>query len=101
MEFKEKKESLENKYLQMKVAVDRMGDIKGVLNRFFGNEDLFDEKMDLKEQSVRRVEVVSRESQNRQPPKELKTQSKLKPLNYTSSKNEDDDFWRGEYKGRS
>lgn len=32
----------------MKVALDRMGDIKGVLNRFFGNEDLFDEKMELK-----------------------------------------------------
>lgn len=36
-ELKEKKETLENQYLQMKVALDRMGDIKGVLNRFFGN----------------------------------------------------------------
>jgi hypothetical protein len=32
----------------MKVALIRMSDIKAVLNRFFGNEDLFDEKMDLK-----------------------------------------------------
>lgn len=39
----------------MKVALDRMGDIKAVLNRFFGNEDLFDEKMDLKEQTVKRI----------------------------------------------
>jgi hypothetical protein len=46
--IREQKESLENKYLQMKVALERMGDVKGVLNRFFSNEDLFDEKMDLK-----------------------------------------------------
>lgn len=39
----------------MKVALDRMGDIKAVLNRFFGNEDLFDEKMDLKEQRIQRI----------------------------------------------
>lgn len=58
--MKEKKEKLENQYLQMKVALDRMNDIKAVLNRFFGNDDLFDEKMDLKEQKVQRVEVVSR-----------------------------------------
>jgi hypothetical protein len=32
----------------MKVALNRMSDLKAVLNRFFGNEDLFDEKMDLK-----------------------------------------------------
>lgn len=44
----------------MKVALERMNDIKAVLNRFFGNDDLFDEKMDLKEQKVQRVEVVSR-----------------------------------------
>jgi hypothetical protein len=37
-----------------------MNDIKAVLNRFFGNDDLFDEKMDLKEQKIQRVEVVSR-----------------------------------------
>jgi hypothetical protein len=98
-EVKEKKEGLENRYLQMKIALERMGDVKAVLNRFFGNEDLFDEKMDLKEQQVRRIEVPSRESQNRQPPKELKTQSRLKPLNYTS-KNEDEDFWRGDYRGK-
>ena len=56
--------------------------------------------MELKEQHVKRVEVpLSRESQNRQP-KELKTQTnKLKPLNYTS-KNDDEDFWRGDYKGK-
>jgi hypothetical protein len=35
--LKEKKESLENKYLQMKVALERMSDLKAVLNRFFGN----------------------------------------------------------------
>lgn len=72
----------------MKVALDRMGDLKAVLNRFFGNEDLFDEKMDLKEQRIQRVEITSREGTNRQPPKELKTQTKLKPLNY--SKGNDD-----------
>lgn len=44
----------------MKVALERMNDIKAVLNRFFGNDDLFDEKMDLKEQKVQRFEVVSR-----------------------------------------
>ena len=44
----------------MKVALERMNDIKAVLNRYFGNDDLFDEKMDLKEQKIQRVEVVSR-----------------------------------------
>lgn len=44
----------------MKVALNRMSDIKAVLNRFFGNDDLFDEKMDLKQQKVQRVEVISR-----------------------------------------
>ena len=84
----------------MKVALNRMGDIKAVLNRFFGSDDLFDEKMELREQHVRRVEVPSsRQSQNRQPPKELRTTNKLKPLTHTS-KNEDDDFWRGDYKGK-
>jgi hypothetical protein len=39
----------------MKVAMDRMTDIKAVLNRFFGNEDLFNDKMDLKEQKIQRV----------------------------------------------
>lgn len=29
----------------MKVALERMNDIKAVINRFFGNDDLFDEKM--------------------------------------------------------
>lgn len=93
--MKEKKEKLENKYLQMKVALDRMNDIKAVLNRFFGNDDLFDEKMELKEQRVQRVEVISRENQNRTAVKETtKNQTKLKPLNYTN-KNDDEDFWRG------
>lgn len=36
----------------MKVAMEKMTDIKVVLNRFFANEDLFDEKMDLKHQQV-------------------------------------------------
>lgn len=84
----------------MKVALDRMGDLKAVLNRFFGNEDLFDEKMDLKEQKIRRIEIPSRESQNRQPTKESRTQTKLKPLNYSSKNNDDEDFWRGDYKGK-
>lgn len=39
----------------MRVALERMNDIKGVLNRFFSNEDLWDEKMDLKEQKVQRL----------------------------------------------
>ena len=81
----------------MKVAMDRMTDIKAVLNRFFGNEDLFDDKMDLKEQRIKRVEVPVREIQGRLPSRENKTQGKLKPLNYTN-KNEDDDFWRGDFK---
>ena len=74
-----------------------MTDIRAVLNRFFGNEDLFDEKMDLKEQKIHRVQVQSRQNQNRQPTKDTKTNTnKLKPLNYTS-KNEDEDFWRGDF----
>ena len=72
----------------MKVALERMNDIRAVLNRFFGNDDLFDEKMDLKEQKIQRVEVVSRENQNRTTIKETKNQTKLKPLNYTN-KNDD------------
>ena len=83
----------------MKVALDRMGDIKAVINRFFGNEDLFDEKMDLKEQRIQRIQIPSRESQNRQPAKESRTQTRLKPLNYTKN-NDDEDFWRGDYKGK-
>jgi hypothetical protein len=95
--MKQKKEGLENKYLQMKVALERMGDIKAVLNRFFGNDDLFDEKMELREQKIQRVEVLSRENQNRTTTiKETKNQTKLKPLNYTN-KNDDEDFWRGEF----
>lgn len=77
-----------------------MGDIKAVLNRFFGNEDLFDEKMDLKEQRIQRIELPSRESQNRQPTKESRTQTKLKPLNYSNKNNDDEDFWRGDFKGK-
>ena len=84
----------------MKVALDRMGDIKAVLNRFFGNEDLFDEKMDLKEQRIQRIELPSRERQNRQPTKESRTQTKLKPLNYSNKNNDDEDFWRGDFKGK-
>lgn len=80
----------------MKVALERMGDLKAVLNRFFGNEDLFDERMELKEQRIQRVEVVSRENQPRVPSRENKTQPKLKPINY-STKNDDEDFWRGDF----
>jgi hypothetical protein len=43
--------------------------------------------MDLKEQKVHRVEVLSRENQQRTTMKETKNQTKLKPLNYT--KNDD------------
>ena len=39
----------------MKVALERMTDIKAVLNRFFSNQDLFDEVMELKEQKIVRV----------------------------------------------
>lgn len=46
----------------MKVALDRMSDIKGVLNRFFGNEDLWDEKMDLKPQKVQRLPQPAKET---------------------------------------
>ena len=53
--------------------------------------------MDLKEQRIQRVEVPVREIQGRLPSRENKTQGKLKPLNYTN-KNEDDDFWRGDFK---
>lgn len=73
----------------MKIALERMNDVKAVLNRFFGSEDLFDEKMDLKQQRIQRVQVPqSRQSQPRLINKETKTQSKLKPLNY-SAKNDD------------
>lgn len=44
--------------------------------------------MELKEQKVQRIEIPSRENQNRQPAKESRTQTRLKPLNYT--KNNDD-----------
>ena len=71
----------------MKIALERMSDVRAVLNRFFGNEDLFDQKMDLKEQKVHRVEVLSRENQQRTTMKETKNQTKLKPLNHT--KNDD------------
>lgn len=54
---------LQNKYLQMRVALERMSDIKGVLNRFFSNEDLFDEKMELKEQKVQRLPQPAKETQ--------------------------------------
>lgn len=40
----------------MKVATERMIDIKAVLNRFFVNDDLFDEKMQLKEQKIQRIQ---------------------------------------------
>jgi hypothetical protein len=43
--------------------------------------------MDLKEQKVHRVEVLSRENQQRTTMKETKNQTKLKPLNHT--KNDD------------
>lgn len=61
---------MEDKYLQMKVALERMNDLKSVLNRFFANEDLFDEKMDLKQQQVTRPQIVTELSQkpeSRQP----------------------------------
>ena len=56
---------MENKYLQLKVALDRMNDVRSVLNRFFGNEDLFDEKMDLKQQKVIRPAAPIMKQQSR------------------------------------
>jgi hypothetical protein len=54
----------------MKVALERMNDLKSVLNRFFANEDLFDEKMDLKHQQVTRPQIVTelpQKPESRQP----------------------------------
>lgn len=56
--------------MQMKVALERMNDLKSVLNRFFANEDLFDEKMDLKQQQVTRPQIVTelpQKPESRQP----------------------------------
>ena len=86
----------------MKVALERMGDIKGVLNRFFGNEDLFDEKMDLKPQKVVRP-MIQKESPL--PPSREKSRQggsnaqKLKPI--SRIKNDDDDFWKADFKSRN
>lgn len=94
---------MENKYLQMKVALERMSDIKSVLNRFFANEDLFDEKMDLKEQKVQ-MPVQETEGSpfknDRVPSRENRNITKLKPLNNSRKKDqsgEEEDFWKGDF----
>ena len=78
----------------MKVALERMTDIKAVLNRFFANEDLFDEKMDLKEQKVQRPQIPSAEqlprAESRQPSRENRNNTKLKPLNNSRKREVDD-----------
>jgi len=76
----------------MKVALERMGDIKGVLNRFFGNDDLFDEKMDMKEQKVQRLPQPAKDSPLPPPSRDSKagktsTNPKLKPIG--KAKNDD------------
>ena len=86
----------------MKVALERMGDIKGVLNRFFGNEDLFDEKMDLKPQKVTRPPQPVKETTPLPPSRDKSRQGntqKLKPISRV--KNDDDDFWRADFKSRN
>ena len=85
----------------MKVALDRMGDIRGVLNRFFGNEDLFDEKMNLKEQKVSRPPQPVKETpmpSSRDKSRQGNNQ-KLKPI--SRIKNDDDDFWRADFKPKN
>ena len=83
----------------MRVALDRMGDIKGVLNRFFSNEDLFDEGMNLKQQKVVRPPQPDKESAL-PPSRNLSRQGaqnqKLKPI--SRLKNDDEDFWRADFK---
>lgn len=92
----------------MRVALQRMGDIKGVLNRFFGNQDLFDEKMELKQQKVVRLPQVVKEKDsplNVPPSRESRTTKggpnaqKLKPL--SKIKNDDQDFWKADFKGKN
>lgn len=104
----------------MRVALDRMGDVKGVLNRFFTNEDLFDEKMDMKEQKVQKVVVQQQNGggkdlvtpnipQSRDGKgQKIGNQNKLKPINSNNSnnasrvKNDDEDFWKAaDFKSRN
>ncbi len=76
-----------------------MNDIRSVLNRFFGNGDLFDEKMDLKEQKVQRpAPPVAKEQQSRLQSRETRggNQPRLKPIQ-RETKNEDEDFWKGDF----
>lgn len=74
----------------MKVALERMTDIKAVLNRFFGNEDLFDQKMDLKEQKVSRPQFNTPQepqyTESRLPSRQNRNVTKLKPLNNSRKK---------------
>lgn len=81
----------------MKVALDRMGDIKGVLNRYFANEDLFDDKMDLKQQKVQRLPQPAPPSRDNKSAKP--NVAKLKPI--SKMKNDDDDFWKGDTKNKN
>lgn len=90
----------------MKVALDRMGDIKGVLNRFFGNQDLFDQKMELKEQKIQRLPQPAKETQLPPPSRESRAKglnnnsTKLKPI-ISKQKNDDEDFWKADFKGKN
>ena len=71
-----------------------MGDIRSVLNRFFGNEDLFNDKMDLKEQKVHRPTI---KDQPRLPSRDIRGgQPKLKPIQ-KDLRNDDEDFWKGDF----
>lgn len=73
----------------MKVALDRMGDVRGVLNRFFSNEDLFDERMDLKEQKIQRLPQPPKDTPlpppSRDKSKYNNNPSKLKPITMKGS----------------
>ena len=90
----------------MKVALERMGDIKGVLNRFFTNEDLFDQKMDLKQQKVQRLPQPAKDSPLPPPSRQSRTKNignnstKLKPL-IKQQKNDDEDFWKADFKNKN
>ena len=88
--------------MQMKVALDRMNDIKGVLNRFFSNDDLFDEKMELKEQKVKRLPQPPKDAPLPPPSRDkgkTANSSKLKPITM-KSKNDDEDFWKADFRGK-
>lgn len=83
----------------MRVALERMNDIKGVLNRFFGNEDLWDQKMELKEQKIQRLPQPAKQMAPPSREKGKLTNSRLKPIN-KPLRNDDEDFWRADFKSK-